>query len=389
MCVSSKFLSRSSSSDRIVQASARVANPLGSAQPHPPSAPSASESVEVTGVQPQRPLRGILRRSQTPFQPSQSLDPEDERSSDEERPSGHGSPSHSRTSQSQSAQRLASQRDSRPGHNRDAQTSQRTPLAARESAPPRPLPSLPQDIFDLPQHRETIQKLSTMPDLVRDLNAYVRTQPPEDVTKQQKKGFLHRFSSKKAAKQPERTRSLMVPVHRGKYMPTANRTGGSLPPLNASSPNTRQPSMPIPIPPSPLPGPPSPPILFNQDTEHAGLLNHSPFRVRYMNMDYPTALHLIEALKFLPDRPDIAEQIRQCDVVEDVYPLAARHAEDMRPNWSSEFLDVVRRSFLPSDGFFFSLAASCSVGRGCISQSDTTCKFEGPLDVDPKCTSTL
>ena len=204
-----------------------------------------------------------------------------------------------------------------------------------------------------------------MPDLVRDLKAYVRTEPAEDGTKQQKKGFLHIFGSKKSAKKPERTRSLMVPVHRGRYRPTANRTSGSLPPLPASSPNNQQPSMPVPTPPSPLPGPPSPPILFNQDTEYAGLLNHSPFRVRYMNLDYPTALHLIEALKFLPDRPDIAEQIRQCDVVEDVYPLAARHAEDMRPNWSSEFLDAVRRLSCFYRCFFL-LMASHSVGGSCI-----------------------
>ena len=342
---------------------------------------------EAPGVQPQRPLRGILRvrRDQTPFQPSQPLDPEDERSSQ----AGHAGSSHNRTtSQSQSrtspALRPASQGDSRPGDNRNVRASQRTPSTAGESAPPRPLPSLPQNIFDLPQHRESIQRLSTMPDLVRDLRAYVRTEPPDDEANKQKKGFLHIFGSKKSAKKPERTRSLMVPVHRGKYMPTANRTR---PPLPTSSPNNRQASMPVPTPPSPLPGPPTPPILFNQDTEHAGLLNHSPFRVRHMNLDYPTALHLIEALKFLPDRPDIAEQIRQCDVVEDVYPLAARHVEDMRPNWSSEFLDAVRR--LVSTVIFFLLMASCSVGRGCISQSDTTCKFKGPLDFDPKCTFTL
>jgi len=42
---------------------------------------------------------------------------------------------------------------------------------------------------------------------------------------------------------------------------------------------------------------------------------------------YPTALHLFEARKFLDDRPDLAECIRQCERVDQVEPLGTELAD--------------------------------------------------------------
>ena len=55
-------------------------------------------------------------------------------------------------------------------------------------------------------------------------------------------------------------------------------------------------------------------IEFNgyDDSEFSGLLHYSLHSVVYEDKSYPTALHLFEACKFLPHRPDLAERIRQC-----------------------------------------------------------------------------
>ncbi|KAF8806196.1 DUF1768-domain-containing protein [Phlegmacium glaucopus] len=70
-------------------------------------------------------------------------------------------------------------------------------------------------------------------------------------------------------------------------------------------------------------------------------MNHSPHRVVYNGLEYPTALHLHEALKFLGHRPDIAEKIRQCSSVHEVYPLATKYAGLQRPDWGEQFLQLM------------------------------------------------
>jgi predicted NAD-dependent protein-ADP-ribosyltransferase YbiA (DUF1768 family) len=70
-------------------------------------------------------------------------------------------------------------------------------------------------------------------------------------------------------------------------------------------------------------------------------LNHSPHRVMYGNQIYPTAMHLHEAMKFMDHKPELAETIRQCQSVEDVYPLAAKLQVWVRPDWGMVFVDMV------------------------------------------------
>ena len=85
-----------------------------------------------------------------------------------------------------------------------------------------------------------------------------------------------------------------------------------------------------------------PTLRFNGYGEYAGLLYHSPHTVMYEDELYPTALHLFEALKFLPHRPDLADQIRLCEHVEEVTAISASFAEHTRRDWGNVALSTVR-----------------------------------------------
>ncbi|KAF6761890.1 GTP cyclohydrolase II [Ephemerocybe angulata] len=103
--------------------------------------------------------------------------------------------------------------------------------------------------------------------------------------------------------------------------------------------------------------PPAPPheaeddaIRFDQmNQQYAGFMNHSPHRVLYQNKMYPTATHLHEAMKYLPDHPIIAEQIRNTASVLEVYPLSAQFNQYVREDWSDVFMqkmeEVLRLKF--------------------------------------------
>jgi hypothetical protein len=52
-------------------------------------------------------------------------------------------------------------------------------------------------------------------------------------------------------------------------------------------------------------------------------------------------MHLHEAMKFIEHKPDLAESIRLCESVEDVYPLTARLQAWVRTDWGAVFLDKV------------------------------------------------
>ncbi|KIK98199.1 hypothetical protein PAXRUDRAFT_134691 [Paxillus rubicundulus Ve08.2h10] len=73
---------------------------------------------------------------------------------------------------------------------------------------------------------------------------------------------------------------------------------------------------------------------------YAGFVNHSHHRVLYKNKMYPTALHLLEAMKF-SQRPDLQERIRTCADVNDMYPLSASFQEHVRPDWGHMFLKTM------------------------------------------------
>jgi hypothetical protein len=84
-----------------------------------------------------------------------------------------------------------------------------------------------------------------------------------------------------------------------------------------------------------------PPVRFDHQSPLAGFMNHSPHRVLYQNTLYPSALHLLEALKFLPHRADLAERIRGVKEVQDVYPLSSNFHDFVRGDWGQVFLQMV------------------------------------------------
>lgn len=119
----------------------------------------------------------------------------------------------------------------------------------------------------------------------------------------------------------------------GLNAPSARASG---PPLSAY----------IPPPPSGIHNPPAPPppdfndhspLYFTQEltSPYASFLNHSPHRVMYQNRTWPSATHLYEALKYFPQRPDLADALHAVERVEDVYPLSASFPQGaVRPDWS-------------------------------------------------------
>ncbi|KAF8547014.1 DUF1768-domain-containing protein [Imleria badia] len=80
-----------------------------------------------------------------------------------------------------------------------------------------------------------------------------------------------------------------------------------------------------------------PPVKFDHTGDYAGFVNHSPHRVMYKNKMYPTALHLLEAMKFT-HQPALQERIRTCRDVNDMYPLSASFQEHVRSDWGQVFL---------------------------------------------------
>ncbi|KDR79525.1 hypothetical protein GALMADRAFT_37499, partial [Galerina marginata CBS 339.88] len=72
-----------------------------------------------------------------------------------------------------------------------------------------------------------------------------------------------------------------------------------------------------------------------------GFLIQSPHRLLYRDQIYPTAMHLFEAMKYIDHRPDIAETIRNCAHVNDVYLLSLKFEEFQRRDWADNYFDVL------------------------------------------------
>ncbi|KAJ6485953.1 hypothetical protein C8R45DRAFT_998546 [Mycena sanguinolenta] len=96
-----------------------------------------------------------------------------------------------------------------------------------------------------------------------------------------------------------------------------------------------------------------PPIRFSSDTpEFFGFLTYSPHRIMYNEITYPTAMHLHEALKYLPINPAFAERIRLCppgEIQALSNQLERQSPNSVRPDWSAVYLrsmeDVILLKF--------------------------------------------
>ena len=91
-----------------------------------------------------------------------------------------------------------------------------------------------------------------------------------------------------------------------------------------------------------------PPVIeVNGYGEFSGLLHYSLHSVLYEGKLYPTALHLFEARKFLPQRPDLAKRIRQCERVDQVASISAELANFVRKDWGNIMLSMVGSNVFP------------------------------------------
>ncbi|KIM82276.1 hypothetical protein PILCRDRAFT_88706 [Piloderma croceum F 1598] len=66
------------------------------------------------------------------------------------------------------------------------------------------------------------------------------------------------------------------------------------------------------------------PLRFSNDDDNpwTGFTTFSSHQIVYQDKVYPSAYHLLQALGFLEHRPDLAEQIRTCTSLQDVYNLS-------------------------------------------------------------------
>ncbi|KAF8227610.1 DUF1768-domain-containing protein [Tricholoma matsutake] len=82
-------------------------------------------------------------------------------------------------------------------------------------------------------------------------------------------------------------------------------------------------------------------IRYNEDTDYWSFMNHSPHRIHFQDKVWPTATHLIEARKYLPGHPAVAEQIRCCGDVAHVYPISANYQQFQDPHWSENHMQIL------------------------------------------------
>ncbi|KDQ10904.1 hypothetical protein BOTBODRAFT_163404 [Botryobasidium botryosum FD-172 SS1] len=77
-------------------------------------------------------------------------------------------------------------------------------------------------------------------------------------------------------------------------------------------------------------------LYFNNDTPLFSVLtNLSPYLVVYDGKQYPTSEQLFYALKFLPDRTDIASSIRRLKNPAEAARVASAHTRHARQDWAS------------------------------------------------------
>ncbi|KAG6844010.1 hypothetical protein H0H87_010733, partial [Tephrocybe sp. NHM501043] len=264
-------------------------------------------------------------------------------------------------------------------------------------SPPNPLPPPPVDIFTLPEYQDLWNRLQShkpTPQSNPDVNPSATPQ-----VQKQKKGLLRMFSRKKSAP-PARApsiRYLMVqaptgPIQQGDTTtpltpstshltsqavshsqhlePLATVTNqphpsatfndqgpsNSLPNLgsrsieipstftsnNASNySSTSQPGVQSTISPQPRQR-----IIFDEHSERSYFLMHSPHHVIYENAEYPTAAHLLEALKFLPDHPAIAERIRLCQDLTQAQHIATENRAFEHPNFAGDLVENAKKAIL-------------------------------------------
>ncbi|KAJ7695159.1 hypothetical protein B0H17DRAFT_1056657 [Mycena rosella] len=153
--------------------------------------------------------------------------------------------------------------------------------------------------------------------------------------------------------QPPPTNSISQPGF-GAPAPFADNPAGPVPTMNPPE----APQFPVPqqafgdaqqTPFTAAPGPA--PIRFSGATpEYLAFLNYSRHPIMYRDAEYPSAMHLHEAMKYLPHKPDFAERIRRCPSIGAVHPLSEelKHMspDAVRSDWGTAYLPLMQEVIL-------------------------------------------
>ncbi|RDB19938.1 hypothetical protein Hypma_013019 [Hypsizygus marmoreus] len=374
-------------------AQAPVQPPL-QVQPGPPY--SSNTPAPLATFPTPQPGPSTRRRAQTPFPRAVSVDTSDDPSQAPPRrgPTPFVRPAHIPSPDSQDDDEPRATQQPRVGHIGDSRSSPmppppfsntqhntnpgdlsfgRGPLAPSTGAPApnlfsstlarNPLPSPPRDIYATTPYRPLLQLPQAIPhSTVLGTDSLPLSSGSDQIsnegTKKAKKGLFRAFSTKRSEPKESKPQNVQyVPVYfslpghapPGPNAPRLPAHPIPAPPPNApSAPNGSDPSAHMqnaqfnpPVPERPVPEPTGPPLYFNQDTDLAPLLNHSPHRVIYKEKIYATAAHLVEAMKFMTTYPELAERIRECKEVAQVYPLSSKAWSRADKDWSSKFLQVM------------------------------------------------
>ncbi|KAI0920791.1 hypothetical protein AcW1_005033 [Taiwanofungus camphoratus] len=246
-----------------------------------------------------------------------------------------------------------------------------------------PLPTPPKDIFELSPYMGLLESLRRPIDETTLKRSFTFTTPGTAVNlnmgqdyntssrrshdKRHRKGLLGMFGSQRRRQEDEdedppvmhSQPAIYASVPVMQQMPDGSTTYVYNPPPQMGQLSTNSNAMPMPSA-TPVPEPmrgstpapvrmhtPAPaarmstpvpsraPIIkVDRGNELAGLLHFSPHSVHFEQKEYPSAFHLLEALKFLGHRPDIAERIRTCGSMDEVGVLVASAQEHVRRDWS-------------------------------------------------------
>ncbi len=257
-----------------------------------------------------------------------------------------------------------------------------------------PLPTPPKDLFELspfvgllkdlhrPIEETTLRRAATSPQYV---NAYIVSPNGSQASREKKprKGLFRSLSNRLAGKhkrEPELPTAHPIPVVLATtpapmYPPVIPGAGYGpvIPPpgtvFSAGSPagfvpDGQRPSTPQPpqAPPSPAPShrshrshhsprsahrsspAPQPTLKIGLHSEYSGLTHLSPHRILHSRRRWPSAFHLLEALRFIDTRPDLAEQIRMCPNVDEVKAIVSQNSASSRPDWEHVVIPFVSSS---------------------------------------------
>ncbi|KAJ6581270.1 hypothetical protein B0H19DRAFT_850909, partial [Mycena capillaripes] len=78
-------------------------------------------------------------------------------------------------------------------------------------------------------------------------------------------------------------------------------------------------------------------------------LTYSLHRVVYQDVEYPTAMHLHEAMKYLPNNPEFAERIRNCPITQLHHfseDLIQTSPDAVRADWPTVYLPCMEEAVL-------------------------------------------